>query len=212
MTGTSEAEELGGRERILAAALEIMESQSEAAIRFSDVAARAGVTPGVITYHFGTREQLVAEVHAHRFSGAVLADLFTMRALLDTTEDLEGFFVGVAQLTGAVVDATRAEQRMLRIVSIAATHGREDLTERIRARATELLDGFAELIADAQARGFLDPTLDPRAIATFVQAYALGITVLDLDQTPVSRGELADLVHRLLWKLRGTGDSDAAAL
>lgn len=197
--------ELGGRDRILAAALEVIETQSEAAIRFIDLAARAGVTPGVITYHFGTRENLIAEVHTQRFTGAVLTDLQAMHAYLDRAGDIDGFFAGVAALTNAIVDASRQAQRMQRIMSIAATHGRDDLKATIRSRATELLDGFTALIAAAQSRGFLDPAVDPRTIATFVQAYSLGMVVADLDRHPVARTDLGELVHRLLWELRGTG-------
>jgi AcrR family transcriptional regulator len=79
-----------GRSRILDAAHAIVDSSGEAALRFADVAETAGVALSVITHHFGTREGLVAAVHARRFAGLVAEDVGQIAVLVgvSTSEDI----------------------------------------------------------------------------------------------------------------------------
>lgn len=188
----------GGRARILAAALEVLERDGEAALRFTDIAERADVALSVITHHFGTREGLVSELHAQRYAGLNASDLEALRQLTETATDREQFSAGLAQVTASVVDHARFEVRLARIVSIGGTLGRPELARRIRATATELLDVMADLIATGQANGLLDPDVDARALATFVQAYALGMIVADLDDAPADREAIATVVARAI--------------
>ena len=53
------------REEILTATLEVVERAGLAATRVSDVAAALGVSPALVFYHFGTKDDLVAEAFAH---------------------------------------------------------------------------------------------------------------------------------------------------
>src|SRR5690349_24568673 len=62
------------REEILLAAIAELERVGLAAVRVSDVAAALGVSTGLVFYHFGTKDQLVAEA----FTYAVERDLATM--------------------------------------------------------------------------------------------------------------------------------------
>jgi AcrR family transcriptional regulator len=188
----------GGRERILAAAREVLDVDGEAALRFTDIAARADVAISVIAHHFSTREGLVAELHAQRFAGLVANDQDALAALTRVASDRDEYAAGVTQLTAQVVDTARQELRLARIVSIGAAHGRPDLAERIRDEATRLLDALTDVVIAGQATGFVDRDVDPRAIATFIQAYALGMIVADLDRTPVDRAVLAEVISRAL--------------
>jgi len=191
-----ESDSGSSRERIFAAALETLENEGEAALRFIDIAGRADVAVSAITHYFKTRENLVAELHAHRFTGLVAADLAALAQVTATASDRDAYTVGLAAVTAEIVATSRDALRLARIVSIGATHGRPGLADRIRAEATHLLDGLTELIRLGQADGFLDPALDARALATFIHAYALGLVVADLDDTPADRGAIAGIIGR----------------
>jgi AcrR family transcriptional regulator len=114
---------LGGRERILAAAHEILASDGEAALRFVEIAERADVAVSVITHHFGTREGLVIELHAQRFAGLTEEDLRELEQLAAVATDRAQVAAGLAAVTARIVDGSRADVRLSRIVSIGATHG-----------------------------------------------------------------------------------------
>jgi len=61
----------------------------------------------------------------------------------------------------------------------------------------ELLDGLEVAIIAGQAKGLIDRDVDARAFETFIQAYALGMVVADLDRTPADREAVARLIDRV---------------
>jgi len=200
-SGDRPAARPGGRERILTAALEILESDGEAALKFAEIAARAGVAISAITHHFDTREGLLSAVHARRFAGLLEPDLGAVRRFTRAAHDRDELQAGMAALTDASLMESRAPVRLARIMSIGATHGRPALETEIRRTATKLLDDLEHGILIAQAKGLVDRTVEARVFATFVQAYGLGMIIADLDETPVSREALARLIDRLNFTL-----------
>jgi AcrR family transcriptional regulator len=191
----------GGRERILTAAREILDAYGEAALKFAAIADRAEVALSVITHHFGTREGLLSVLHAQRFAGLTTPDVAAARQLAKDVGDREQLAAGMAAITDAMVDAGRASVRLARVMSIGATHGRPALEEEVRRTATQLLDELEIAVITAQAKGLIDRRVDARAYATFIQAYALGMIVADLDETPADREAVARLIDRLNFTL-----------
>ncbi len=53
------------RSQLIAATIEVLAEDGFAQTTFARVADRAGVTPGLITYHFGTKHQLMTAVVEH---------------------------------------------------------------------------------------------------------------------------------------------------
>jgi AcrR family transcriptional regulator len=182
------------RTRILDAAFAIVEESGEAALRFVDVAERAGVVLSLITRHYGTREGLVAAVQARRFVGLVAEDAEVLAGLVGAGSTAEITTVTGA-LTREVVAAERAERRLARVSSIGSIHGRPELTGTIRGEATRLLDGLTETLRALQAEGRITDAVDARALAMFVQAYSLGMVLSDLDTTPPSREDIAGVIE-----------------
>lgn len=186
----------GGRERILAAAMAILDERGEAALRFTEIAAHADVAVSVITHHFGTREGLITELHALRYAGVTAHFHEALQTLAETATTREEFSAGVAAITAANFDPALAENRLARVVSIGAIHGRPRLAEVIREEATRIIDRMTRVVATGQARGLVDPDVDPRAIATFIQAYSIGMVETYLDEHPTSPEEVVAVIMR----------------
>jgi AcrR family transcriptional regulator len=53
------------RDEILSATVGLIDREGLAAVRVADVAAELGVSPSLVFYHFGTKDDLVAESFAH---------------------------------------------------------------------------------------------------------------------------------------------------
>lgn len=186
----------GGRERILAAAMAVLEERGESALRFTEIAKQAHVALSVITHHFGTREGLLTELHALRYAGVTAHDHEELQNLAESATSRAEFAAGVAAITSAAFDPARAENRLARVVSIGATHGRPELLEKIRHEATLIIDRMTDMVATGQARGLVDPDVEPRALATFIQAYALGMIEMYLDERPTSVDDIVGVVMR----------------
>ena len=96
------------RERILRAAVDIIATEGEAALRLADVAAAAGVALSLTTHYFRTRDHLVAEALAERFAGLVRDDLRRIGRLV-RAGDGEEFRAGLRKVTADVLDRRWAE-------------------------------------------------------------------------------------------------------
>jgi AcrR family transcriptional regulator len=203
----AETQRLSARERILAAALDVVAREGDANLRMADVAEQADVAISAITHHFGSRDGLVAEVHAHRYDGLTREDLVGVQQLARGARTRAELAAGMAALTDTILDVARDSVRLTRIVSLGATHGRPELAEHIRHTATELIDGLEMAITVAKSRGLIRRDVEPRVFATFVHAYAVGLIVADLDETPVPRQELARFIDRAnAWILTDPDD------
>lgn len=84
-----EDEPLSSKDKLLDAAIEIAGREGLSAVTYRAVAARAGVTHGLVRHHFGTREQLLNEA----FRRAAEQDSDGVRLEVETVEDFASAFV-----------------------------------------------------------------------------------------------------------------------
>lgn len=183
-----------GRERLLAATIAHLETRSAASLRVTDIAEQADVAIGLIRHHFGSRDGMIAEAQQRRLEGATRTDIDAARRALGKVEDFDTLMAAVLAVTRRTVSRRRAEQRLSRIAAIAIAHGRPDARPGIGATFGDLIDEMAGLIREAQVRDLVRRDLDARALATFMQAYALGMLVHDLDPDAVDEDALVDVV------------------
>jgi AcrR family transcriptional regulator len=88
----------GARERILGAALDVLKSDGYAGLTNAKVAARSGQNKALISYHFGSKQGLVAAV-ARTVSAAITEELLQG---IGTPRDLRGLARGVVDGLAAV--------------------------------------------------------------------------------------------------------------
>ncbi len=194
-----------GRRRILEAAKEVIASDGEAALRILDIAAQAEVAQGLINHHFGSRDGLVAAAQRERFAGEMERDRERLMRLLGSQPTREQFIAGIARLTRDVVRRTRSDARLDRAAMIGAAHGRPEYREQLGPIVAGFIDALTHVVSHTQAAGFVPKELDPRAVATFIQAYAFGFVLADLDERRVPESALAEVIDRALTGLLTQG-------
>jgi len=190
-----------GRQRLLRAALDHLATRSEADLRVTDIAREANVAVGLIRHHFGSRDGLVTAAQQVRLEGAVKADIEAAKSFLKSARNADDFLEGIRQLTMALLDPSRREVRLARIAVIGTAHGRPDVREAYAGTVQELIDVLTVTVLQAQASGFARRDLDARAIATFVQAYALGMILHDFDPEAAETERMADVILAALSSL-----------
>ena len=179
---------------MLQSAAELIAELGEAHVRLVDVADRSGLSIGAIQHHFRSRDRLMAEAQWHRFVGPARADIEAIEAMLDSARSADEVRAGFVAVTRAVVDRSRTLQRMDRLSSLSAAHGRPDLYQAVQAQVSELSEQFAAAFRGLQLRGLVRGDIDPTALAVFVQAYALGMVIADLVEPAVPAESLAAVV------------------
>lgn len=186
------------RDEILRIAIEIIDEHGEAALRMADVAERAGVAIALISHHFMSREGLITEAQMTRFRRQPFLDAASIEAAIMSTQDPAVFREGVHALTRAVVGVGRASFRMERVTVIASSHGRDELSDRLREATREITDGLERVVALAERVGFIRADLHPRAVALAVQAYAMGLVLADLDPDRPDDERIAEVIDAFL--------------
>lgn len=166
------------RPRLLDAALACYAGQGIAATSLRDIARHAGVTPALLHYYFGDRGQLLDAVVAERLLPAIAP----LRESLQRADD------DIAALVAAFVNGMAAVIERhpwlpaLWVREVVSEGGalRDLLTERVAPPISQLM---AARFASAQARGQLNPDLDPRLLMVSL----IGLTLFPAAGAPIWR-------------------------
>lgn len=186
------------RRRILVSAVDIIDSRGEAALRMADVARSANVAIGLVGHYFGGRDGLVAAAQAERFRGSVVDDLARLTELIAGRPSTPDVLASLRELTRELVGTGRRDDRLARVAALGAAHGRPELHEQLGATAGDMLDIFSTIVSLGQQQGHVRRDLDPRAVATLIQGYAIGLVIADIDPRPASPDALTHVIEAAL--------------
>jgi TetR/AcrR family transcriptional regulator len=179
------------RERLLDAAIALFTRQSIAETSLRAVARRARVTPALVHYYFGNREQLVDALVTERILPLVLGVGVKLAGAGADPRDLVRTFV--TTIIGMLADNPWLPPIWVREVLTESGALRERLITRI---APNIAPELARRLAEAQRAGLLNPGLDPRLAVVSL----IGLTVFPL-------------ASQAIWRrLLGAEDIDANAL
>lgn len=162
----------------LDAALACFVRQGIAATSLRDIAREAGVTPALLHYYFGDRQQLLDAVVAERVMPAFLSVRERLAQAGDDVADIVAAFV--CGVTDAIARHPWWPQLWVREVLCEGGALRDLLVQRIAPDIARLLAGR---FADAQAAGRLNADLDPRLLLPTL----VGLTMFPAAGAPIWR-------------------------
>jgi len=201
--GRPRADEANQRERLLDAAVDCFAGDGVAATSLRTIALKAGVTPALVHYYFGSKEQLVDAFIAERMTPVAAALRESLLAAGPDPRALMAAFVrGMHDLV-----ARFPWWPALWVREVLNEKGalRDVLLKQIAPQVAQLVAGA---LADAQKRGELAPDLDPR----LTMVSLMGLTMMplaaehiwrrvfaadDIDRDVILRHTLALLDHGL---------------
>ena len=162
----------------LDAALACFVRQGIAATSLRDIAREAGVTPALLHYYFGDRQQLLDAVVAERVMPAFLSVRERLAQAGDDVADIVAAFV--CGVTDAIARHPWWPQLWVREVLCEGGALRDLLVQRIAPDIARLLAGR---FAAAQAAGRLNADLDPRLLLPTL----VGLTMFPAAGAPIWR-------------------------
>ena len=169
--GRPRADEANQRERLLDAAVECFAGDGVAATSLRTIALKAGVTPALVHYYFGSKEQLVDAFIAERMTPVAAA---LRESLLAAGPDPRALMAAFVRGMHDVV-ARFPWWPALWVREVLNEKGalRDVLLKQIAPQVAQLIAGT---LADAQKRGELAPDLDPR----LTMVSLMGLTMMPL--------------------------------
>jgi len=169
--GRPRADESNQRERLLDAAVACFAADGVAATSLRSIALKAGVTPALVNYYFGSKQQLVDAFVAERVTSVVQVLRESLLAAGDDPRALIAAFVH--GIHDAVARFPWLPSLWVREVLNEKGVLRDVLPKIIAPQVTHLL---ARMLVDAQKRGAIGPDLDPRLLIVSL----VGLTMFPL--------------------------------
>ena len=171
------------RELLLNTATELFSHQGIQATSLRTIADSAGVTPALINYYFGGKDGLVDAMVEERFLPLAAGAADELQQAGDDPVELVAAFV--RNLSRNVAEHPWISQLWVREILCEGGVLRERVMQRVAPMVPLLL---AQRFAAAQARGALNPDLDPRLLVISL----IGVTLLPYAAAPLWRGMFAN--------------------
>jgi AcrR family transcriptional regulator len=176
------------RTQILEAAMEVIVERGLCETRIADVAERAGLSPALVVYYFGSKETLLTEALAYA------EDLFYIEAFRELT-GIEGAterMVRLIDLACPPVVRRESDEYWTLWVELWSRALRNDEAARKReALERRWRNTIAEVVREGQRSGEFGPC-DPERFATYLSALMDGLALQVLFGDPAVDGELVN--------------------
>ncbi|MEL7976468.1 TetR/AcrR family transcriptional regulator [Isoptericola sp. F-RaC21] len=162
----------GTRRRLLDATVAALRAHGTAGLTSREITRAAGVNLQAITYHFGSKDELVAQA----LTGLVTERIAPVRAALDTDGDpAERLFAALRTIGGAF--AVARDDLAAYASAVAASSSNPTLAAALRDLHAELVDYLATLMAQMQADGYIQAWVRPRAMAEVLVSIGDGVAM-----------------------------------
>jgi AcrR family transcriptional regulator len=176
------------RTQMLEAAMEVIAERGLCDTRIADVADRAGLSPALVVYYFGSKEKLLTEALAYA------EDLFYIEAFRELTgiEGASRRLVRLIELACPPVVRREADEYWTLWVELWSRALRNEVAARKReALERRWRNTIAEVVREGQRSGEFGPC-DPERFATYLSALMDGLALQVLFGDPAVSGELAN--------------------
>lgn len=189
------------RAQIVAAATEVVAEVGYARSTLARIAERAGVSKGVISYHFDGKDDLLATVAGDFFHHAWEHMEPTIAAARSCSEAV------AAWLTTELEYFAAHRSAFLAMSEVIMNHRAPDGSRPFASDEDEELDGMAELLRAGQEAGEFR-TFDPRQVAALVLRCTEGVTSAWVMDERIDLGAQAEVLVDFV--LRGLTAGDTA--
>lgn len=157
--------ELSTRDRLIEAAISVIESDGEVAIRVDRVAELAGFTKPVLYHHFADREAIIAAAQAERFRRSLEIGWRDTSESLLTAKSAEEFLALMRYWIRNFASPDGEERRRFRAEVLGSAISRPVLMESVVEASRVHADLLAQSIAIAQSRGWVVDDVPARDLA-----------------------------------------------
>lgn len=168
-------------QRILNAAVDVIDERGEAALRVQDIVRDAGVQVPVLYRHFGNREGLVQAAQLERLRRDLRSEMAVLHATIDTAGSAEEFRTLMDTILARITSPDRRPPRARRVNVIGSTYGRPELVTQVADAQRVAIESIADLLARPVELGWLREGFEPRTFATWLAGTAIGRIVPELD-------------------------------
>lgn len=171
----------GTKERLLEAAVSVIDEEGVKGIRIRDIASAAGVREPSVYHFFGSREGLIEAALLSRFASEQHEMFQKFGEGLVGCRTQEAFIQLVKDLLEASYDVSRAHFRSMRIDVLGSAQSRPGLAAAVNESLQGSFEDFNRYVESAQIRGWIDPDLQGVTFAAWISGVVLGRIYLEMN-------------------------------
>jgi AcrR family transcriptional regulator len=171
------------RERLLEAAISIIETQGEGAIRVDQVAELAGFTKPVLYSYFKNREELIVTAQGERYIRALELGRADVDAAVLNASTADEFFLIMQNWVRSFSSPEGELRRRFRIEVVGAAVTREKLQEKIREANRTQAKNLGALIQIAKDREWLALDATAEDLSMWWTGVVLSRHLVEMDPT-----------------------------
>jgi AcrR family transcriptional regulator len=191
------ADARGTRDKILEAAIGIIEAEGEAGVRVDRVVEAASFTKPVLYHHFADREDLVIAAQGERYR-RTFDDALVALSVFREAQSQDVFLDRVAIALGDFTSPEGRRRRRMRAEILGAAVGRPQLHDAITEANRQFVASLGDFLTRARKAGLISPQRDPRDIAAWWLSVVAGRYVIDVDADRFDEEEWTAIVLSMI--------------
>lgn len=190
------------REKLVETVLEMLKEGAPDDLRVEEVLEVSGISTGSLYHHFDDFGHLVETALIRRY-------VEILETAADLVDEVLDQMISGEQLRFAAIGAIRQfaefntpEVRFERARILGMCEHHERMREALGEAQQKATDRIvATFEAEQQGAGRVNPDLDPRAIAVFIQSYSLGRIVDDIVPDPMDQQDWMRLIESVVARV-----------
>jgi AcrR family transcriptional regulator len=172
----------------------MMETTPPEDIHSEFVLQETGISRGSLYHHYEDFTELLEDAMLHRFAAGVEASTSAIQAIVETATNRQEFFSLLEEVTRATQARKRSDVRFDRARMLAMAQHNMRFRKKLAAVQDGLTSALTDCIAQAQDNGWVNPDVQARTLAVFIQAYTLGKIVDDVSNNPMDDDDWDNLI------------------
>jgi AcrR family transcriptional regulator len=189
------------KQRLLELAIQVLNESGEPGIRVTEIAEAAGVSIPTLYHHFGSREGLIEEAQAERFTRALQDDAELLIELLKQCKTKKDLRAALSRAFDSRRSPGRAIIRWQRLNALGATYARPSLAERITKNHDDIITQVALALLPFQRKGFIRQDVNLVAVIALYNGIVMGKNLVEISNSVVSVDEWESLVEESMLNI-----------
>lgn len=194
-------------ERLLEAAISIIETQGEGAIRVDQVAELAGFTKPVLYSYFKNREDLIVSAQGERYIRALELGRDDVNVAVLRASTATEFFMIMQKWVRSFSSPDGELRRRFRIEVLGSAITRETLQEKIREANRIQAEHLGALLGIATNRQWLTLDVDPKDLSIWWTGLVLSRHLVEMDPTGLNADAWDAITIEILRSMIRIGNS-----
>lgn len=174
------------RSKLLELAIAIIDESGEAAVRTNHLVEQAGVKAPTLYHYFGSREGLIEEAQAERFSRYIREDVDALIALVDDCNNKTELKKAIMSIFSRRDDDNGVIRRRQRMNALGSAYARPHLETKISRTLNEEATRGALALAPFQQKGMIAGHVDLRSLVAWYMGASLGKNLVELSESDVN--------------------------